>query len=244
MIRKCLSLAIWLLFPAMFACGQNQILQAYVLQNRDVVALQNELNSKSKVMIQACRESLNLTPQQEQMLALACRGDVVRVMQEITEVDQHTKSYNMQDLNNNQEEWQKIWPIVMPVRNRIETGIHGKGSLFEKAIESALDTNQLEAFAEQKKQQRLRLFRAVTKLTLVSFEKECPLTERQRDKIVALINQAPTPKAVNDGMEYYVGVIMLAKLPKEEVQQILNKEQFKLFERMFGKADRFGGIEW
>ncbi|MFO0943427.1 MAG: hypothetical protein U0930_22050 [Pirellulales bacterium] len=228
-----------------FASAQrNELMDAYVYQGKDARSLQGDLLSKSLVLVDACAESLALTDQQKDRLKLACKGDVVRLMQELTEVEVHTRGIKMQEIQRNQEEMQKLWPILMPPRQRIDEGLHGKGSLFERALAGMLTPEQRELFEKQNQQKADRLTIALAKLTLSEFEKSVPLTKKQRDAIVDLVQKSPKPKKINDGMSYYIGMMILAKLPDADVKKILSEDQFKIFKRTFQNAQNFGGIEW
>lgn len=224
--------------------ANNQILQSYVLQGKDANRLQQELTNKSKVLVDACSEALQLDEGQVEQLRFACRGDVMRIMQEITELDIHTKHVDMQEMGRNQEEMQKIWPLVMPARSRIDEGLHSKGSLFEKSLKSILTADQQVNFEKQNQEKQTRLIVATTKLTLLEFEKQVPLTADQRNRIIKLVEESPKPKLVSEGMAYYLGIVVLSKLPEEKVREILNEEQFKTFKKTFQNAQRFGGFEW
>ena len=224
--------------------NQNQILQSYVLQGKDANRLQQELTNKSKVLVEACSEALQLDEGQVEQLRFACRGDVTRLMQDISELDIHTKHIDMQKMGQNQDEMQKIWPLVMPARSRIDEGLHSKGSLFEKSLKSILTAEQQVGYETQNKAKQSRLIVATTKLTLIEFEKQFPLTADQRNRIIKLVEDSPKPKLVSEGMAYYLGIVVLSKLPEDKLREILNEEQFKTFKRTFQNAQRFGGFEW
>ncbi len=224
--------------------ANNQILQSYVLQGKDANRLQQELTNKSKILVDACAEALQLEEEQVEQLRFACRGDVIRVMQEITELDIHTRHVDMQEMGRNQEEMQKIWPLVMPARSKIDEGLHSKGSLFEKSLKSILTAEQQVSFEKQNREKQTRLIVATTKLTLLEFEKQVPLTADQRNRIIKLVEESPKPKLVSEGMAYYLGIVVLSKLPEDKVREILKEEQFKTFKKTFQNAQRFGGFEW
>lgn len=231
--------------PSVFSQqANNQILQSYVLQGKDTTRLQQELTNKSKVLVEACSEALQLDEVQIEQLRFACRGDVVRVMQEITELDIHTKHVDMQEMGRNQDEMQKIWPLVMPTRSKIDEGLHSRGSLFEKSLKSILTAEQQVNFEKQNQEKQTRLIVATTKLTLIEFERQVPLTADQRNRIIKLVEESPKPKLVSEGMAYYLGIVVLSKLPEVKVREILNEEQFKTYKRTFQNAQRFGGFEW
>ena len=79
---------------------------------------------------------------------------------------------------------------------------------------------------------------------MLEFEKQVPLTADQRNRIIKLVEESRKPKLVSEGMAYYLGIVVLSKLPEEKVREILNEEQFKTFKRTFQNAQRFGGFEW
>jgi hypothetical protein len=247
-IRLPLAISSWLLLVGLsqdlWAQAKNQILQAYVLQNKTVTQLEKDLSSKAKVMVTASRDLLELTEEQMSDLSLACQGDISRFMQDLTEVDLHTKDFDMQKMQQNQEEMQRIWPMVMPARQLLEQGLHGKESLYQKTLDSILSEEQQKTYENHHQQKLLRRMQAVTKLTLFEFEKKMPLTKKQRDRIIELVEKLPKPKKIDENMSYYLGMIVLAKLPKAELADILTEDQLKLFEKMTRNAQRFGGVNW
>ena len=238
----CLS---WALTLANSAQAQrNEILEAYVFQGKDIGGLQRELSNKSNVLIEACSEGIQLTDAQKDKLKFACKGDVLRMMQEIAEIDVHTRNVKMEEIGRNQDEMQRIWPIVMPARQRIEEGLHGKGSLFDKTLKSILNAEQLDQFEKHNRLRTQRLTQSLVKLTLIEFEKSVPLTRVQREKLMEVVQASKQPKSVSDNMASYVGMAILAKLPDKEVQKILSDEQFRIFKKTFQNAANFGGIAW
>ncbi len=231
-------------FSSMANAQRNEVMEAYVYQGKDATTLQRELLGKSIVLVDACAESLQLADAQKEQLKLACKGDVVRLMQELSEVEVHTRGIKMQDIGRNQDEMQKLWPIIMPPRQRIDEGLHGKGSLFQRALSGILSTEQQEQFERQNQQKLDRMIVALAKLTLSEFEKSVPLTKKQRDAMLELVEKSPKPKQVTDGMAYYLGMVVMAKLPDDEVKKILTEDQFKIFKRAFKNAQNFGGMQW
>lgn len=223
---------------------QNEILNAYVLQNQTVKQLRTTLAEKSKAQVDVIGNFLNLEDEQKDQLLHASKGDIARFMKEMDEIDLHTRHLKMEDIGNDREQWQRIWPIVMPARTQLEEGLHGTGSLFEKRMHALLTPQQMEAYKAYQQAKLDRLLMATTKLTLSEFEKTVPLTRLQREKIVALVESAAKPKKFQEQMAIYVGVSMLSKLPKDQLSQILNKEQMQMYLRYFRNAERFGGMEW
>ncbi len=238
------SLLLLSVSQTLFAQANNQVLQAYVLQNKNLPQLEKDLSSKAKVLVNASRDLLELNEQQATDLNLACQGDISRFMQDLTELDLHTRDFDMQKMAQNPNEMQRIWPIVMPARQQIEQGLHGPNSLFQKTLDTCLSPEQQERYENHQQQKLLRKIVAVSKLTLVEFEKKTPLTKKQRDRIMELVEKTVKPKVVDDNLSYYLGIIVLAKLPKEELSNILTEDQLKLFLQMTRNAQQFGGVAW
>lgn len=222
----------------------NQVLQAYVLQNENLAQVEKKLSAKAQVMIDASRELLNLDEAQLSTVSLACRGDIARFMQDLTELDLHTQDIDMQNLGQNQELMQRIWPILMPARQKIEQGLHGEHSLFYKTLDSLLSQEQKEIYEQHQQQKLLRQTLAISRLTLAEFEKKMPLSKKQRDRIIELIEQSPKPKKIEQSMSYYLGIIILAKLPVAEMSEILTEDQLKQFQRFTRNGAQFGGVVW
>jgi hypothetical protein len=222
--------------------GQNQVLQAYVLQGKTVPQIEKELATKASVLVNAAQELLDLNEQQVASLKLACSGDVSRFVQDIVELDVYTKEIDFQKMNNNQEELQKVWAMVMPARQRIELGLHKKDSMFLKAFDSVLSKDQQEKYQQYEQKKTTRKVLAITKMTLIEMENKLPLTEKQRNKIVELVEKNPLPKSVDDNTSYYIGIGILAKLPKEQLSEILTEDQLKIFQQMTRNGAQFGGM--
>jgi hypothetical protein len=222
--------------------AQNQVLQAYVLQGKTVPHIEKELTGKANVLVNAAKELLDLNEQQVATLKLACSGDISRIIQDIAELELHTKDIDLQKMGNNQEEMQKIWPMVMPARQRIELGLHKKDSLFLKAFDSVLSKEQQEKYQQHEQKKTARKVLAITKMTLVEMEGKLPLTQKQRNKIVELVEKNPLPKSIDDNTSYYIGLTILSRLPKEQLSEILTEDQVKIFQQMTRNGAQFGGM--
>jgi hypothetical protein len=223
---------------------ENQILKSYVTQGKSVEQLHNEVVKKSGLIVTAVTDTLGLTEQQSLQLDFACAGDIERFFQDLEEVHLHTAAFDMQKMNQNQQEFQKLWPLIMPIRQRFELGLHSKGSMFEKALKHALSKDQQQKYEEHLLNRQKRFVTSLAKLTLLEFEKQVPLSKAQRDKILELVEKSKKPKNTTDGMAHYVGLVILAKLPKAQMMEILTEDQYKQFTTVFANADRFGGIQW
>jgi hypothetical protein len=122
--------------------------------------------------------------------------------------------------------------------------LHGESSLFQKTIDRTLTEEQQQKYKDHQQQKLHRKVVAVTKLTLVEMEKKMPLTKKQRDRIVELINESAKPQKFDDNMSYYLGIFVLSKLPKEKLIEILTEDQLKIFQQMTRGAQQFGGVGW
>jgi hypothetical protein len=227
-----------------FARAQDsQLLQSYIYQGKTFDQFCTDLSASTGATLATLGSIVEMDAQQLSLLKLACEGDVARLMQEITRIAEQTKDV---DMNNIQpERWNDIWDLIMPARQKVELGLHGQGSLFEKSMLTVLQPEQARIYHDHLRKSEVEFLTATFKLTLFELESILPLTSSQRTAIVELVDQSMLPRKVQLGMAQLSGLVVFAKLPRDKVSEILNEDQMKTFNRLRKHAQGFvGSFKW
>lgn len=233
------GMAMSLAWAANWAFAQDsQFLQSYVYQGKNFNQFRNDLSLKTEATLATVKSVVDLDQQQLSLLRLACEGDVARLMQEIICIAEQTKDV---DMNNIQpDRWNDLWNMMMPARQRVETGLHGEGSLFVKTLHTVLQPEQALKYSDHLRRNEVEFLIATFKLTLFEVESILPLTSNQRNAIVALVDESMIPRNVQPSMGHVGGLVVFAKLPQDKVSNMLNADQMKIFNRLRKHAQ---GIE-
>lgn len=236
--------ACWLALPnaPCHAQGRNlrqpDILAMYLFNGADEATFRRQLENRAQIRVTRIAEVVGLDPEQLEKLQLATHGDLSRFYRELEHVRQKTKGLSSQ----NQNDMQKAWEFISPVQQRVANGIIGEDSLTERILQSLLDEEQRAKYAEFQRQRSAAQFRTILRMTVSDLEKSLPLTEKQRDELIKLVEGKELPEKVfmQQQMQAYLGYVMLARLSDNELSDLLDKQQLLTFRKLIDQvANRF-----
>ena len=141
--------------------------------------------------------------------------------------------------NNNVQE---AWEVVSPLATRVQSGMFGDGSLFQKVVKSSLSDSQLALHNAELEKNRKRRWKAITRVNLAEIEKSVPLLEDQRQKLLDLMYEIEVPLKINQHMDGYVGYLRLIKVDEEKIAKILDKHQMKVIEEYRQRYQGWAGM--
>lgn len=231
-----LSLSMWLhiangLCHAQFGVQQPDILSMYLFNGSDEATFRRQLEQRSHVRIARIAEVVGLDEAQRSKLELAAHGDLSRFYRELDHVRQKTKGLNPQ----NNEDMQKAWEHIMPIQQKATQGIVTDDSLSERILRSLLTDEQKAKYIEFLQERRAAQFHAILRITVADLEKALPLTEKQRAALIKLVEDKPLPDNVQlrqQGMQAYLGFVMLGRLKDDELKDVLDEQQLKTFRQL------------
>lgn len=209
---------------------QPDILAMYLFNGADEATFRRQLEIQSHIRVTRIAEVVGLDPEQLEKLQLATYGDLSRFYRELDHVRQKTKGLNSQ----NQNDMRKAWEFISPVQQRVSKGIIGEDSLTERILQSLLNDEQRAKYAEFQRQRDAVQFRTILRMTVSDLEKSLPLTEKQRDELIKLVEGKELAKAAvgQQSMQAYLGYIMLARLEDDELGELLDRQQLLTFRKL------------
>lgn len=226
---------------AQFGIQQRDIIAMYLFNGQDEATFKNQLESSCNLRVKRIFEVIGLDAEQKRKLDFAIRGDINRLYREMEFVRHQTKDLNLQD----QADMQKAWQVMQPLYTKVtSTGIVGDDSLFERVLESTLTSEQQDDYRAYMSERQRAEVDGLTRLALAELEKSIPLLAEQRQQIISQALELDYPRKIQRGMESMVGFLRLSKLPDEEMQEILDAEQYAAFQKFKQQYLRLGGIGW
>ncbi len=202
----------------------------YLYNGADEAAFRKQLENRAQIRVRRIAEVVSLTPDQLAKLQLATHGDLSRFYRELEHVRQKTKGLDPQKQN----DMRKAWELISPVQQRVAHGIVGEDSLTDRILLSLLDEQQQTKYVEYQQQRQAAQFRSILRITVSDLEKSLPLTEKQRDELIKLVEGKELPEMVDiqQQRQAYIGFAMLARLKDTELTDLLDKQQLLTFRKL------------
>jgi hypothetical protein len=195
-LRPLLLAAIFLCSPVGSLSGQmravaiqaNQIVidarqfEAWVFNN-DGNAEQGRrrIEQELRARIRELERVGDLSPAQVSKLEIAGRVDVERFFDAVETAKMTVKLGAMP-----QDQINQVWQVAQPLQQRLNRGLLGKGSVFEKTLRCTLNSAQRAKYDELERQRLLQQYRAMVRAAIATLETGLPLTEEQRSALLEL----------------------------------------------------------
>ena len=122
-----------------------------------------------------------LSDSQTTKLQMAGSFDIVRYF---AEADRIRSQFGAQV---NQNDFNKVWQEVQPLRQKFQRGLLSTGSMFAKVSKNSLDEKQYREFAGLEAEKLKFAYRSTIKLVLTELEKLAPLRDEQRRQILEVL---------------------------------------------------------
>jgi hypothetical protein len=195
-----------------------------------------ELDQVREMRLDLIETACELTPQQRRKLELAASGDVHRFFNEYENLRRTMPTGNV-----SQEEYQKLWQRVQPLRQKFTAGLHARDSLFVRSIPYVLDESQRSRYEEFEGLRRARRFESLVKGTIAMIESEIPLTENQRERLLKRVLAEEPPRRIDSQSYYqnYLVLIKMSKIPQEELKPIFLENEWAAFRQLLMNAARY-----
>ncbi len=175
-----------------------------------------------------------LQPDQQELLQLAGRGDIVRFFRALEEL---MANHNKTQFTN--EEWQEFWRKTQPLRQQYQQGLHNQQSLFYRVTQMELQEDQRNKIREYATQRGARHDRVLAKIAIAMIEREIPLTIEQRETLLGWLNERSEALPVASTQLYYqVFDVMhrLDEIPEEKLRDILLHNEVVALKKILERA--------
>ncbi|TWT37112.1 hypothetical protein KOR34_20590 [Posidoniimonas corsicana] len=183
----------WIVQPEQFDNWVFQTAQS-VEGQRDV------FGNKLDLALEQLGQSCTLTEAQELKLRLAGQMEIERYFQRYNQVKDHyikTKP--------GQDEFNEVWQMIQPLQQAAQAGLFGADSLVSRVARGTLDPEQLAAHRRLQNQRRAYRYRALIQAYVMMLEEHLPLTTRQREGLIGLIEGSTLPpNRFGETDQYYI----------------------------------------
>lgn len=223
--------------------AQQDIVAMYLFNGQDEATFKRQLEAGTSLRVARIAKIVGLKEEQQSKLEWAIHGDLNRFYHDIELVREKTKGLSV----NQQDELQRAWEHISPLYEKVRgSGVIGQDSLFEKVLAATLDRDQSRRYHDYLNDRQRAESWAMLRMSLAELEKAIPLMADQRAKLVALLEKENPRREPGFGQPGINGFREIANLQDEDVQSILDDEQyaaFKKFQQTY-QGFRFGGIAW
>ncbi len=216
-------LAVGCLVPAT-AMAQNDVLSMYLFNGLDEAAFRRKTEDHAALQLAQLNKLVQFEDKQRTKLEWAIQGDLRRFYRCLAMAREKTKHL---DVQNNQEDMQKAWEVVMPLQQRLSGGLLDNDSLYQKVLDATLTGNQNETYQNYLRARSQARAHAMIAITISDLEQTVPLLQHQRDQLVKLLLAEPLPQTVPRGYEPYLGYILLTRVEVDALEQMLDAAQFQ-----------------
>jgi hypothetical protein len=181
-------------------------------------------------------EACNLSDDQRQKLLLAGRGDLDRYLADVAAV--RTKLVGQKY---EQRKLSEVYGEIRPLAQRLEQGVLGAGSLFQKVKSSVLDDEQRAAYLRWASERSSYHYRAKLKLFVAALDQLAPMSGEQRKRLVELLIDSTRPPNRQSGsqLDWWYVVVQAADAPQDKLAEILDNAQLRSFQQAVRQAPQF-----
>lgn len=196
--------------PILFAqFGVEQdFFQQYILQRKTEKVFRDEVVARSHDTIDRVKQVCQLEPAQVDKLQLAAEGDVARFYREYERIKTELAGVKVTDA----QAFQRAWPIVMPLYQRIQQRIFDENSLCQSVLKSVLNETQLKQYEATEARRREYEFKALCRCSIAELNKSIPFTRDQREKVLEIMLSVSPPKKSHPQLASLLGMVVLRKV--------------------------------
>jgi len=164
-------------------------------------------------------------------LRLAARGDIERFLER---VEKAHKKFN--EVRFDQNRINEVFQEIQPLQAKLQAGLFGEDSLFEKTMNKTLTQQQNEPRMQLETERRKFRYQAQIGIALAILENGLPLVDEQREKITKLLEEETQPPKRFSQYDYYYVLLQLTKLPEEKLKGVLDETQWKMLQPYLAQA--------
>jgi hypothetical protein len=178
--------------------------------------------SELTLNLEAVDRICGLNEEQKQKLSIAAHGDYARFSRQVDALKEKYvgKSY---DQNQVGEIYQKIQPLAQVY----QAGLLGDESLFAKTLGRTLTSEQSEKYQQADEDRRRTRYTTKVGLFVLTVERTCPLTEKQRKALIDMLVAETEPPKRFGQYDWYVIMYKASKVPDAKYEAIVDEAQLR-----------------
>lgn len=187
-----------------------------------------------KLHLEATDRVCGLSEEQKENLQLAGRGDYARFSRQVDELKRKYvgKTYDQNEVGN-------VYQKLQPLSQAYQAGLLGDSSLFAKVRANTLTSEQAAKFDHMEAKRRQARFAAKVGLFIMTVERSCPLTDKQRTALKELFLAEMKPPKQFGQYDWYVIMYEASKVPEAKYEAILDEAQAKQFKLTLRQGQEF-----
>jgi len=182
----------------------------------------DEIKESLQLQIEAIDLICHLEERQKAKLMLSAQGDMSRFFNAVSELRQE-----FTQAKNDGNVWNTFWQRVQPLQMRYTQGMFQENSLFEKALRTTLNDEQLRLYNTYMQDRKNQFLRTRCELAVMEFEKSLPIRSGQRKRLLELLDKER--ERFSDQAEF-PQVHWILQLPEEKLRPIFEDWQWKKLE--------------
>jgi hypothetical protein len=183
-------------------------------------------NSELTLNLEAIDRACGLSEDQKSKLRIAGQGDYARFGRQVDELRAEFvgKTYNQNEIGN-------IYQKIQPLGQIYQAGLLGNSSLFSKVLANTLTLEQAAKFDRIAEERERARYSAKVRMFVVTVERTCPLTDKQRTALVELLLAETKPPKRFGQYDWYVIMYYASKVPDQRFETILDEAQMRQFKQ-------------
>ncbi len=215
----------------------NDILSMYLFNGSDEASFRRQLERSAQIRIDRIAEVVELDAAQLSKLELANHGDLCRFYRDLAHLRQKVKGLDPQNHN----DFQAAWAHIGPIQQRLNEGIIDENSLSERILKNLLNDQQQMRYQHFQHERENAQLHALLRISVAELERVVPLTEKQRTELVKLLEQSLLADGGTPDQHQLAvyGNILLAQLPDQELEKLLDEHQRLAFSKFIAPFKNF-----
>lgn len=209
----------------------------WVLRGRTNEQLESTQKTLLTLQIDSVARACELSADQREKLQLAGQCDIKRLSRE---VDALRERFRAATQPVDQQKYSELINEGSAMQGKLQSGIYGDSSLFQKVLAQTLSREQRVRYERQERQRRQFRYQAKIELILSNLEGSISLDADQRQKLVKLLVDGTEPPRKFGQYDTYVVLFQLGKLDEAKLRPILDESQRKSLKRV---GDNYRGME-
>lgn len=178
------------------------------------------------------------TPLREPQIAklrFAAKGDIKRFYDDVDEARREFHAFQERG-DVGQENVNELYQLASPLAQRLNQGLFGKDSLFQKVARNSVDQNQAEQLrAREERQHKLKCDVAIHAF-IATLGWRVPMMHSQREALTDLMKANVTLSDPGNPSVHYLLLYEISELPQAELKAIFDEAQYKALEKNFAQG--------
>jgi hypothetical protein len=189
--------------------------------NEGLAGVRKRLESMVSLYMDDLDRTCKLTDAQKKRIHLAAEGDIKRFYVLYEKVRQ-----KFLKVRHDQVKMQEIWQEINPLQVMVQTGIFDEDSFLFRSLHNALTSEQYALFDARVRERRTFRHHAQIELAVAMLELNVPLSETQRNEVIAALKKLTKPARKSGNYSYYVLMYQVSQLPYEKIKPLFDDAQW------------------